>query len=286
MPLSKRKRGEKPQLPLGVLSRLQLSPYRIRQAGLATEEITYRTLVRELRTVGTIEFDERRLSHITARTPGRIDRLFVDFTGTTIKKNDPLVWLYSPDLLTTQEQYLLAIRTLEELKTNDKADPSSIDRAQSLVDSTRRRLELWGITEDQIKNLEEAKKAQTHLKIHSPVDGTVIARHVLAGQYVTEGTELYLVADLSTVWMQAEVFERDMGLVKHGQAVEISSEAYPGETFTGIVAYIHPTLQAETRTVKVRVDVPNPQGKIKSGMYVTAVLRIPVGKQEEVFYGC
>lgn len=286
MPLSKRKRGEKTQPPAGVLSRLQLSPYRIKQAGLATEEIQYRTLVREIRTVGYIAYDERRLSHVTARTAGRIDKLFVDFTGTTVKTGDPLVWIYSPDLVTTQEEYLLALKTLEEIKSQGQHDGASIARGKDLVDSARERLWLWGITDEQIKALEESKKVETHLKIHSPVDGTVIARRVLAGEYVSEGTELYLIADLSAVWMQAEVFERDIGLVQLGQAIEITTEAYPGESFVGSVAFIDPTVANETRTVKVRVDVQNEDGKLKPGMYVTAVLRIPLGKRGEIFYGC
>jgi len=286
MPLSKRRRGEKTQLPAGVLSRLQLSPFRIRQAGLAIEQVQYRTLVREIRTVGFIEYDERRLSHITARTAGRIDKLFVDFTGTAVKKNDPLVWIYSPDLVTTQEEYLLALKTLEEIKSQEQHEEASVARAKRLADSARERLRLWGITDEQIKALEESKKAETHLKIHSPIDGTVIARHVLAGQYVSEGTELYLIADLSAVWMQAEVFERDIGLVNLGQAIEITTEAYPGEAFVGNVAFIQPTVQDETRTVKVRVDVQNKEAKLKPGMYVTAVLRVPLGKRGEIFYGC
>lgn len=286
MPLSKRKRGEKTQLPAGVLSRLQLSPYRIRQAGIATEEVRYRTLVREIRTVGFFEYDERRLARLTARTAGRVDKLFVDFTGTTVKKGDPLVWLYSPDLVTTQEEYLLAIKTLKDIEAQPQHDESAVARAGRLVSAARERLQLWGISDEQIKALEQSGKAETHLKILSPIDGTVISRHALAGQYVAEGSELYLLADLSVVWMQAEVFERDIGLVKVGQIVEIRSEAYPGEMFTGTIAFIQPTVQTETRTVKVRVDVENRDGKLKPGMYSTAILRVPLGNSGEIFYGC
>lgn len=286
MPLSRRKRGEKTQLPPGVLSRLQLSPFRIRQAGVATEEVRYRILVREIRTVGFIEADERKLSQIAARTAGRVDRLFVDFAGTTVKKDEPLVWLYSPDLVATQEEYLLALRTLDKIKAEGQLDEGAVARARDLAHSARERLRLWGLTEEQLRQLESSRKAETHLKLLSPIDGTVLSKYVLSGQYVQEGTELYLVADLSAVWMQAEFFERDVGLVKVGQTVEITTEAYPGESFLGVVSFVAPTLQTDTRTVKARVDVRNPEGKIKPGMYVTAVLRAPLGQWEELFYGC
>lgn len=285
MPLSKRKKGEKPKMPAGVLQVLTLTPTRVEQAGIATEEVTFRTLVREVRTVGFIEYDERRLAHITARTAGRVDKLYVDFTGTTVKRGDRLVWIYSPDLVTTLEEYLLAVRALEQIKTRG-GDSGAVERAQRTVDSARERLRLWGITDQQIKKLEESKKVETHLEILSPIDGTVISKHVLAGQYVQEGTELYQIADLSHVWMQAEVFERDIGLIKEGQAVEMTSEAYPGEAFHGKVTFIHPTLQTETRTVKVRMDVHNKDGRLKPGMNVRATLRIPIGRQGEIFYGC
>jgi Cu(I)/Ag(I) efflux system membrane fusion protein len=284
MPLSKRKKGEQIQLGEGIVGRLQLTPFRIRQAGVATEEIGYRTLVRELRTVGLIEWDERRLAHISARVAGRADELFVNFAGVRVKKGDPVYRLYSPDLVTTQEEHLLALRTLAEMKAT--ADSGALDRARRLADSSRERLKLWGITDEQIRDLEEKKKAATHLTIASPVSGIVIKKDIHAGHYVQVGEDPYTIADDSVVWMQAEIFERDLGLVKEGQVVEITAEAYPGEPFSGKVIFIAPQLQAETRTVKVRVDVENTQGKLKEGMYVNALLRIPLGKQGEVFYGC
>ncbi|MBI2901307.1 MAG: efflux RND transporter periplasmic adaptor subunit [Planctomycetes bacterium] len=286
MALSRRKRGAKQELPPGTTARLQLSPFRIRQAGVATSEVGYRLVVREIRTVGFIDFDERRLAHITARTAGRVDRLFIDFTGAAVKKNDPLVWLYSPDLVTTQDNYLDAIKTLDEMRRKPQADPTAISRKERDVESAKERLRLWGITDEQIKSLEETKKAETHLKIHSPIDGTVISRHVLAGQYVNEGAELYTLADLTMVWMQAEVFESDIGAVREGQLVEIRAEAYPGETFSGTISFIQPTLQAETRTVKVRVDVENRGAKLKPGMYVSTIVRVPLGRRAEVYYRC
>jgi Cu(I)/Ag(I) efflux system membrane fusion protein len=291
MPLSRRKRGEKTELPAGIVGRVELTPYRQRQAKLATEEIVYRTLVRELRTVGQITWDERRLARISARVAGRADELFINFTGDRVKKGDPVYKLYSPDLVTTQEEYLLAQAALGEIQkaqapSDHGHDTGAVERARRLADSTRERMRLWGITETQIAELEKTRKATTYLTIASPVSGIVIKKDINAGHQVMVGEDPYTIADDSRVWMQADVFERDMGLVKVGQEVEITTEAYPGEVFSGTVAFIAPSLESQTRTVKVRVDVENPTGMLKEGMYVTSVLRIPIGKRYEVFYGC
>jgi RND family efflux transporter MFP subunit len=286
MPLSRRKKGEQVQLPPGVDARLQLSPFRIRQAGVATEEIGYRTLVRELRTVGLIDWDERRISRITARFAGRADELAVNFTGVRVRKGDPLYKVYSPDLSATQEEYLLALKSYEELHGTEGAHGDAVDRAQRLIESTRQRMRLWGITDDQIKALEKAKKVETYVTVESPVSGIVIKKDVSAGQQLMMGDTSYTVVDDSAVWMQAEVFERDLSLVGVGRAVEIASEAFPGESFLGKVSFVAPQVDPATRTVKVRVDVENPQSRLKQGMYVTALLRVPVGGIGEIYYGC
>jgi Cu(I)/Ag(I) efflux system membrane fusion protein len=278
MALSKRKKGEKVELPAGILSRLQLSPYRVRQAGLATEEVGYRSLVREIRTVGLIEWDERRYADISARIAGRADELYVNFTGARIKKGDPIYKLYSPDLVSTQEEYLLALKSIEDTK--------DAVRSRRLADSSRERLQLWGITDEQIAELETTKKARTHLTISSPVSGLVIKKEIHAGHQVNRGDDPYTVVEDSVVWMQAELFEKDMALARVGQKVEIMAEAFPGRSFDGTVAFIAPEVSAETRTVRVRVDVPNPDRIFKAGMYVMAFLRVPLGRQQEVFYGC
>ncbi len=284
MPLSRRKKGEKIQLPPGILSRLQLSPHRIRAAGVATEEIGYRTLVREVRTVGTIEYDERRYADLSARVAGRADELFVNFTGVRVKKGDPLYRLYSPDLVTTQEEYLLALRTLEEIRA--QGDPAAEARAKRLADSARERLRLWGITDEQMAALDKSRKAETHLTIHSPAAGIVVRKNIHAGHYVQVGEDPYTIADDSFVWVQAEVFERDLGLVKEGQPVEILAEAHPGRPLAGRVAFVAPELAPETRTAKARVEIENSDGRLKPGMFVTALLKVPLGRQGEVFWGC
>ncbi|MBI2930762.1 MAG: efflux RND transporter periplasmic adaptor subunit [Planctomycetes bacterium] len=273
MPLSRRKRGEQTKLPPGVESQVQLTPVRVRQAGLATEEVGYRTLVRELRTVGFIEIDERRLYHVTAWVPGRIEKFYKNFVGQEIKSGEPYAALYSPELLTTQEDYLRALRGTD-------------DASKRLIEAARRRLKLWGITDEQIAKLEKEGKASPYIDVVSPYTGTIMSRSGLLGHWLEVGASVYQVADLSVVWMTAEVFERDIALIQEGQVLEITSEAYPGETFRGTVSFIYPTLQTETRTMKVRVDVDNSRQKLKPGMYVTATVRIPLGRSGEVWYDC
>jgi multidrug efflux pump subunit AcrA (membrane-fusion protein) len=286
MPLSKRKKGEQVQLPAGVVGHVQLSPYRIKQGGVATEEIGYKTLIRELRTVGLIEYDERRASKITARFQGRADELFVNFTGVRIQKGDPLYKMYSPDLAATEEEYLLAIKSYEEQNTQEGAKGDAVDRARRLVDSSRQRMKLWGITDEQIKVLEKAKKVETYVTVESPVSGIVTRKDITAGQQLMMGDSPYTVVDDSSIWMQAEVFERDLGLIREGRMVEIATEAYPGESFMGKVAFVGQQVDPATRTIKVRVDVDNSNRRLKQGMYVTALLRIPVAGFGEIFYGC
>lgn len=283
MPLSRRKRGEKPVLPDGVLSRVTVSGLRYAQLGASTEEIGYRTLVREIRTVGTMEWDERKISHPSVRVAGRVDELYVNFTGARVKKGDPLYKLYSPDLVSTQEEYLLAIKGVADAKD---APAAAQERAKRLVDSTRERMRLWGITDEQIAELEKTRKAQTHLTIASPVSGVVIKKAIDLGHYVVVGEDPWTLADDSMLWMQAEIFERDLALVKVGQLVDLTTEAQPDKSVAGRVVFIAPEVSPETRTTKVRVEVPNPDGRLKAGMFVTALLRVPLGKEQEVFYGC
>jgi Cu(I)/Ag(I) efflux system membrane fusion protein len=284
MPLSKRKKGEKISLPPGILHRLQLTPVRMRQAGVASEELAFRNLVREIRTVGALEWDERKIAHPSVRIAGRVDELYVNFVGQRIRKGDPLYKLYSPDLVTTQEEFLLALRTLDEIKA--RGDAGAVGRAQRLADAARERMRLWGISDDQVAALEKSRKADTHAVIASPIGGVVIKKDIDIGRYVMVGEDPWTVADDTAFWMQAQVFERDLGLVKEGQQVEISAEAFPGRKFGGKVAFIAPEVQADTRTARVRVEIPNPDGALRSGMYVTAVFRVPLGRSGEVFYGC
>jgi YHS domain-containing protein/multidrug efflux pump subunit AcrA (membrane-fusion protein) len=281
MPLSKRpKVGAKgaPSEAEVHVPMVQLSPSQIRLAGVKKEPVSYRVITKKIYTVGKITYDERRLAYATSRVMGRVDKLFVDFTGTEVEKGAPLVWIYSPDLVSTQKEYLLALETREKMKGSTVKE--AVQGAESLVQSSRDRLLLWGITEEQIEELERERQAKTHMIIYSPITGTVIKKEVLKGQYVMEGSQLYTIANLTNLWMMAEVYEYEMALVKLDQKVEITSPTYPGQVFLGKVSFIEPFLTETTRSVKVRVDVPNPELKLKPGMYVNATMYIPLGGDE------
>jgi Cu(I)/Ag(I) efflux system membrane fusion protein len=267
MPLSKRKKGgDERALPPGIVSRVQLSPYRVALAGVQTSEVSYQRLTKEITTVGFVEFDERKEKHIAARVEGRIDKLYVDVTGQTVEPSEKLALLYSPKLLVTVEQLLDAQRAGKS----------------EYVRLARERLRLWDIDDPQIDEILRTGKANTHLVIRSPIHGHVIRKYQIEGKYVQEGTPLYDVADLSTVWIQAQVYEDDLALLKEGQAVNATTPAFPNRVFTGRVAFIHPHLDRASRTLTVRFDMDNPEHDLRPGMYATVKLAVPLA-QVDVF---
>lgn len=262
MPLSQRRAGERAPLPAGVLARVVLAPRRIELAGVTTAEVRRAPLAFTLDAVGTIEVDERRLARIAARVKGRVDRLFVDFTGTEVAAGQPLVWLYSQDVFTSARELLLA---------REQGGPT--------LEAARRRLLLWGLTEEQVGQMLQAGEPATHLTVHSPRAGTVLERKVTTGEYVSEGSELYTVADLDAVWMVARVFEDEAPYVRLGQRVEIRTQAWPERAFEGHVSFVDPQVDPATRTVGVRVDVPNSHRLLRPGAWVRATLRTPLGPE-------
>jgi RND family efflux transporter MFP subunit len=272
MPLSKRKKGSRraEALPAGIVSRVQLSPYRVVLAGIQTWAIKPEPLAKEITAVGYIEFNERGQRTVSARVKGRIDKLVANETGQMVNAGDELAELYSPELLVT-------VQNLLDAKRNNNA---------SLVANSRTRLELLGIDEEQINEVLTSGQATTHLKIRSPISGHVITKYVREGQYVDEGTPLYDVADLSTVWIQAQVYEDDLpfladatdssGHLIKGDAVEVTAttRAFPGESFEGKLAFIYPHVDQDTRTVTVRLELPNPDHKLRPGSTATVTLRV------------
>lgn len=266
--------GHMPTVPYAPPSEVRLSPEVAQRASVHTETAQKRQLMKKVQTVGRITYDERHLKYATAWIDGRIDKLYVDFTGVKVEKNAPLVLIYSPELLSTQEEYLLAMEGLERLEKGGNAE--AIAGARNLLQATEERLLLWGIKPHQIQKLQETRKANTHMTIHSPISGTVIHKNALEGMYVKTGDKLYTIADLSQVWMLADIFEYEVSWVELGQKVLITSPAYPQETFEGRVAFIDPFLNEKTRTVAVRMDIPNPSEKLKPGMFVDARIQVPV----------
>jgi len=236
-----------------------------------------RFVTTEVRMVGKVEYDETRVSHITAWVPGRLDRLFVDYTGVPVKKGDHLVVLYSPELLSAQEELIQAINAAKEL---EKSDVSVVrETTQATVAAAREKLRLWGLTQGQIEEIEQKGKAEDHVTIYSPVGGVVVHKDAREGMYVKTGTRIYTIADLSRVWVNLDAYESDLAWLRYGQEVQFTPEAYPGENFSGTISFIHPVVNEATRTVKVRVNVPNQDGRLKPGMFVrgSAQARIATG---------
>ena len=281
MPLSKRKKGQKEELPEGVVSRVQLAPFRIAQAGIRTTEASYAPLSDSLTTVGFVVFDERRLARISSKLKGmsRVEKLVVNFTNTEVKADEPLAEVYSPELYQAIKELLIARRSSRDLERSPRTTP---DTMVNLVSLARQKLILWGITPGQIDAMladeRGAEHAARRVPILSPINGVVVRKNVVEGQYFAEGEPLFEIADLSHVWIQAQVYEDQLALVRVGQRVEATVEAYPGRIFKGTVAFLDPVLDPATRTVNVRYDLENPDGRLRPGMFATVTLKTPIAE--------
>ncbi len=248
---------------------LTLSAMAQKLAEIETVPVERNTVSAEIRMVGKIDYDETRLGYITAWVPGRLDRLYVDYTGVPVQKGDHMVYLYSPELATAQTELLEA---LQRIKPGEPGKSSLLnERAGAWLESIRDKFRLWGLTDAQIAEIEGRGTASDNMTIYSPMGGIVIHKNVLEGSYVKTGTRIYTIADLAHLWVKLDAYESDLAWLRYGQQVEFEAEAYPGETFTGTVAFISPVLDAKTRTVKVRVNVENLDGRLKPEMFVRAV---------------
>ena len=253
---------------------LKLSPAAAKLAEIQTAKVERKYASVEVRMVGKVDYDETRIGYITAWVAGRIDDLYVDYTGISVRKGDHMVYLYSPELLTAQEELLQAIRAVDELKKSGMKIMR--DTALQTVESSREKLRLWGLTGNQISKIEKRGKTIDHMTIYSPMGGIVIHKNVEEGSYVQTGTRLYTIADLSHLWVKLDAYESDLIWLRYGQEVDIVTEAYPGEIFKGTIAFIDPVLNMNTRTVKVRVNVPNDDGRLKPEMFVHTTVRARV----------
>lgn len=282
MDLVQRRKSGAVELSEGVLTRVQVSPERIMQAGVQIEPVAYRLLSHTVRSYGTIEPDETRLARIVARFPGRVDELTVNATGLVVKKGDPLARIYSPKFLAAAQEYLQALASQRDAEKSAVASPDMKRRSREIAEYARRRLALAGFTDEQLDAIATGGKADEFVTLHSPLAGTVLEKNVLLGEIVDEGTTFYTIADLSTLWVQAQIVESDLAAVKGGVSVEVTTVAWPGEIFYGTVDFIYPTVDTATRSVKMRIVVANRDGKLKPGMYVTAVIRSPLGRYGEI----
>lgn len=243
-------------------------------AGVQTAQAIVKPLTKEIKTTGKIAMNESGRTYITSRVEGRVDELYVTADGETIAPGQAIAAVYSPTYIAAQEEYLLTLENVQKLKNAGK-DIVQINK--SLVTASRRKLQLLNVPDSDITHLEHTRQINDHMTIYAQFGGTVLEKQVLPGAFIMPGDKLYSLSDLSTVWLYADIYEKDIAGIKPGQPVMVNSGAYPGETFTGQVTFINPVLDDATRTVKVRVEMANPSGKLKPNMFVNANVQIPLG---------
>jgi len=246
---------------------LKMSPAAVALAGIRTAPVRRNIARREVRLSGKLAYDETRVKTITAWVPGRIERLYVDYTGIAVKQGDHLAELYSPELYAAQEELIQAAKRVP-------ADAKSLGRASALatLEATREKFRLWGLTDAQIRQIEKRGAPSDRMTIYSPIAGVVVHKNALQGLYVSTGSRIYTVADLSRVWVILDAYESDLPWLRFGQEVDISVQALPGRAFQGRIAFIDPVLDEKTRTVKVRLSLENPDGALKPGLFAQAVV--------------
>ncbi len=243
-------------------------------AEIQTTAAVHRDVETSIRLVGKLEADESRIREIAAWVPGRIDRLYVDYTGVQVRKGQKLFGLYSPDLYSAQEELVQAIRASAELQRSGLS--STRQSASRNIEASKEKLRLWGLTAEQIAAVESNGAPSEQVTIVAPISGTVLHKDALEGSYVKTGTHVYTIADLSVLWLKLDVYESDIAWVALGQDVRFTTDTYPGEQFEGTVSFIDPVLDPRSRSIKVRVDVKNSAGRLKPGMFTRAVVHADV----------
>ncbi len=243
-------------------------------ANVATTEVKNETLNKEINAVGIVQYNQSRQAKVTAWIAGRLEKLNVNSIGAFVSKEKAVAEIYSPDLVASQQEYLLALKSREQLKNSPIA--SIAQNGDGLVASARQRLLLFGVKEGQIAELEKSGKPNIRIPIYSPFSGVVIEKMVQQGQYVAMGEALFNIADLSSVWVEMEIYENEVSNIHLGQQVEIRSQAFPDKPSTGRIAFVYPFLDPKTRTVKARVELANTGMRLKPEMFVNAIIRVPL----------
>ena len=270
-----KKRGQRP--PPGAIA---VSPTTVQSMGVRTAKVEVRPLSHDTWTVGLVTFNERNLSMINTKVSGWVERLYVNATGDPVRQGQTLLSIYSPDLVSAQDEYLLALRNLKNLEKSPY--PEMVDGARRLAAASRRRLEYFDISAAQIEALKNTGQVKKHLILASPAKGIVTKRMVTQGHMVQAGMPLLEVADLSTIWVDADIYQYELPWIKVGQKVEMNLQYLPGETFAGRIDYIYPYLKEASRTVRVRLRFPNPQLKLKPEMFSQVQIKSPVTKEAVV----
>lgn len=266
---------EMKEMPAGTV---MISAQKQQLIGVRTAVVEREHLQRTIRAVGRVAFDDTKVTHIHTKVTGYVEDVFVDFVGKSIKKGDPLFTIYSPDLVSTQQEYLIALRGKKYL--SDAPYPEVSSGAESLLRAARERLSLWDVTDEEIQTLEREGKVRRTLTMYSPATGIVTDRTVFGGgRYVTPDMDLYTVVDLSTAWVLAEIYEYEVPYVQVGQTAAMHLSYAPGKTYAGRITYIYPTVDPKTRTVKVRLEFPNPDFELKPEMFADVEIAIDYGTQ-------
>jgi membrane fusion protein, copper/silver efflux system len=266
--------GAGSNLPAGAF---QINAEKQQLIGVTYGEVSYGRISKTLRAVARLAYDETKIVRIHTKIDGWIENVYVDFTGKQVEKGQPLISIYSPDLVSTQQEYLLAKRGRSELSESPFKEAAA--GAESLYESAKRRLELWDITDQQIKELDQRGSPLKALTLYAPTNGFVLARNAYPRQRVTPESELYQIADLSTIWALADVYEYEAPEIRLGQQATMTLSYYPGKPFRGRVSYIYPQLDSATRTLKVRIEFPNTDFALKPDMYANVELTIDYGKR-------
>jgi len=261
--------GAAPAAGVG-MAPVMLTPAEARRIGVTYAAATVGPLSREVRTVGQVAYDETRVTAVAPKVDGWVEQLYVNYTGQPVRRGQPMFTLYSPMLVTAQEELLLARRLTGDVSAGT---PEAVRGASDLVASARRRLRYWDVPEGEIERVERTGEVRRALTLVAPASGFVVEKSVVAGQKIMAGDPVYRVADLSVVWVEGEVFEQDLAAIRVGQGAAAEFEAFPGERWAGRIAYVYPTLDPETRTARVRVELANAGLRLKPGMYATLLVR-------------
>lgn len=264
------------------INQLRLSEAAVALADINTSVVTRGLAEREVRLSGKLAYDETRIKRISAWISGRLDRLFVDYAGTTIRQGEHLFEIYSPELLAAQEELIQARDQLNKITSSDALSRRTFE---ATLMASKEKLALLGLNEDQIRSIESSGNVTTTLTVHSPISGVVIEKGALEGSYVNTGSAVYTIADLNQLWLILDAYESDLSWLNYGQEILFEAEALPGQSYKGVISFIDPLVNESTRTVRIRANVPNPNGMLKPGMFVRATVKANLDEDGQVISG-
>ncbi len=261
---------------------VEIPPEKQQLMGVKMTQVAVRPFRKVIRTVGRIEYDERRIATVNTKFEGWIEKLYVDYTGKYVKKGDPLAAIYSPELFASQQEYLNVFKWSKPSAVSRQ--PSAIGDmlskdAETIAAAAKERLKLWDISDEQIRKIEDSGKPIRTLTLYSPVNGYVVQKMAIQGMRVMPGEKLFDIADLSTVWVVSDIYEYELPLVKVGETAKVSLSYFPSKEFSSRIDYVYPTLSGETRTAKVRFVISNPGGQLKPQMFTNVEVKIDLGKK-------